>query len=162
MTIQENMKKIRTNKGYSMSFVAERMGITPQGYSYYENGKSEPTIENLKRIAIALDVDLSELLNIKSDRYYEYFEQFLVDLATLDDILSEIGCTFKVEKDIVTVFYKGETITYNPEQLQNLWWDILDFTEFKLLQKLKYQNEVASKDENKIHWKSIIDVRENR
>ncbi len=145
-----------------MSFVAERMGITPQGYSYYENGKSEPTIENLKRIAIALDVDLSELLNIKSDRYYEYFEQFLVDLATLDDILSEIGCTFKVEKDIVTVFYKGETITYNPEQLQNLWWDILDFTEFKLLQKLKYQNEVASKDENKIHWKSIIDVRENR
>ncbi|MGI6559903.1 MAG: helix-turn-helix domain-containing protein [Saccharofermentanales bacterium] len=162
MTIQENMKKIRTNKGYSMSFVAERMGITPQGYSYYENGKSEPTIENLKRIAIALDVDLSELLNIKSDRYYEYFEQFLVDLATLDDVLSEIGCTFKVEKDIVTVFYKGETITYNPEQLQNLWWDILDFTEFKLLQKLKYQNEVASKDENKIHWKSIIDVRENR
>lgn len=45
-----------------MKAVADKIGITPQGYSRYENGTSSPSIDNLKRISDALGVSIDEIL----------------------------------------------------------------------------------------------------
>ena len=62
MNVSENLKRIREKKGLSMKAVADKIGITPQGYSRYENGTSSPSIDNLKRISDALGVSVDEIL----------------------------------------------------------------------------------------------------
>ena len=50
----------KTNK-MTQRDVADRLGISQPSYIRYENGKSEPTIENLIKLADLFDVSLDYL-----------------------------------------------------------------------------------------------------
>lgn len=62
-TFAEKLKNTRREKGMTMQEVADNLGITQQGYAYYEKGTSTPSIKNVKRLADALGVDMGELLS---------------------------------------------------------------------------------------------------
>ena len=53
-----NIKKIIKNKGYSVSSLAEKIGMKQVSLSRIINGN--PTVETLNKIATALDVDVRE------------------------------------------------------------------------------------------------------
>ena len=58
--ITANISRLRELKGFSQKEVAAAMDI-PQGqYSRLENGKVEPSISTLEKLAIALDVSITE------------------------------------------------------------------------------------------------------
>jgi transcriptional regulator with XRE-family HTH domain len=60
--MSENIYRLREFKKRSQKEVALQVGI-PQGqYSRIENGKVEPTLTTLEKIAIALEVSLSQLI----------------------------------------------------------------------------------------------------
>lgn len=63
---QDRLRQERENNHFTQRDMAERIGITQPSYIRYENGKSEPTLENLVRIAEILDVSIDYLLG-KSD-----------------------------------------------------------------------------------------------
>ena len=63
MTLAEKIRKIREEKGMTQKQVAAIMGISQQAYSQYESGAREPKPETMGRIAIALGVDIHDLLN---------------------------------------------------------------------------------------------------
>ncbi len=46
-----------------MNLVAERAGLSQQMVSYVERGMRNPTLETLLRIAAAMEINLSEILN---------------------------------------------------------------------------------------------------
>ena len=64
--IGKRIQEIRTSKGYSQVDLAGKIeGVfDTTNVSRIESGRTNPTIYTLNRIAIALEVSLSELLDI--------------------------------------------------------------------------------------------------
>ena len=60
MTVGENVRKIRKEKGLSILDVREATGLSKSTISELENDKSSPTIETLQKIANALNVDVED------------------------------------------------------------------------------------------------------
>ncbi len=61
MNIGENIKRIRTAKKLSQKEVIGVASLDAAQYSRIENGKTDPTVTTLEKIAKALGVSLSEL-----------------------------------------------------------------------------------------------------
>ncbi len=58
----ENLKKYRRLCGFTQDDVAKMIGLDRSAYTYYENGKTEPNVENLKKIAAMFGIDMNILL----------------------------------------------------------------------------------------------------
>ena len=59
-----NLKDLRKEIGLSQKVVAEKLNISQQTYSDYENDKTEPTMEVLIQMAQLFGVTVDELLGI--------------------------------------------------------------------------------------------------
>lgn len=57
----------RIRRELSMNRLAEKSGLSQSMISLLERGMRSPTLDTLLRVAIALDVDLSELLKKASE-----------------------------------------------------------------------------------------------
>lgn len=57
----DNIKRLRKNKGLKQQEIAELLGVKQNTYSDWENGKTEPSFENLVKLADLLDVSLDWL-----------------------------------------------------------------------------------------------------
>ena len=53
--------KIRTEKGISLKELEKRTGISKSALNNYENGKRQPTLQQLELIAKALHTTISNL-----------------------------------------------------------------------------------------------------
>lgn len=65
MELSKNLKKARENVGLSQTEVAEKLNISRQAISKWENGWTSPDIDNLVILSDLYDVSLDEL--IKND-----------------------------------------------------------------------------------------------
>ena len=63
MTIGEKIVKLRKQAGLSQEAFSEKLGISRQAVSKWENGSAQPTNENLAQIARLFDVTISSLLD---------------------------------------------------------------------------------------------------
>ncbi len=61
-SISKNIKEIRIKRNIKQEELAEKLFVTRQTVSNYENGKSQPDIDMLLKIAEALDTDINSLL----------------------------------------------------------------------------------------------------
>ena len=57
----QRLKELRFEKGLTQKELAEQIGIKRNTYSDWENGKTEPSFENLVKLADLLDVSLDWL-----------------------------------------------------------------------------------------------------
>ena len=57
-----NLRRLRTDHGYTQTQIAERLNISRQAYSNYETGKRIPDLDILIRIADIYHVTLEELI----------------------------------------------------------------------------------------------------
>ena len=62
MNFGERLKKIRKEKKLSQNDVAIKMGVTQQTIAQYEKAENTPKYETIERLALALGVKISELL----------------------------------------------------------------------------------------------------
>lgn len=62
MDVLNNLIKIRTEKGYSQEYMAEKLGMAQNNYSKIERGATKLTLKRLQDISNILDVSLSFLL----------------------------------------------------------------------------------------------------
>ena len=58
----QNMKRVRTKKGMSQGDIARALDVDRGYISNIENGKKNPTLATIKKLADALDVSADELL----------------------------------------------------------------------------------------------------
>lgn len=56
------VKEVREAKGIKQKDLAESTGILQQRLSCYENGHDLPSVPNLCRLAVALEVSINELI----------------------------------------------------------------------------------------------------
>lgn len=64
--LAKRLKELRVLRGMSQEYLADESRLGLRTIQRIENNESEPTGETLKRIAIALDVELSELIGPNS------------------------------------------------------------------------------------------------
>lgn len=57
MEFHEELQIARKEKGLTQVALAEKVGISVNSVRLYESGKITPTLETLKKIALALDID---------------------------------------------------------------------------------------------------------
>ena len=62
------IKKCRESKGLSQKYVAISLGVKAPSISDWENGKTNPTLENLIALSKLLDVSCDELLGLQELR----------------------------------------------------------------------------------------------
>lgn len=60
------IKDIRKKKNYSQEYFSELVEMNPRQIVRIENGESFPTVENLEKIARALDTTIQELFHNES------------------------------------------------------------------------------------------------
>jgi len=65
MGVTENIKKIRTAKGVSKTFLAKGLKLSLQGYRYIESGDVRLDVERMLKIGQLLGVDSAIFLDDK-------------------------------------------------------------------------------------------------
>ena len=63
MSLAENIKRAREERGVSQEYVAGRLQVSRQAVSKWETGQSEPSTQNLLQLARLLEVDVNVLLH---------------------------------------------------------------------------------------------------
>ena len=63
--VGENIKNIRKKLGITQEELAEKINVTRQAVSNWENGKTEPDLETISSIAEVFGIDSYELINDK-------------------------------------------------------------------------------------------------
>lgn len=99
MTTGEWIKTFRKEKGLTQSQLGDMLGITPQAVAQYENGKRNPKIETLQKIADALEVNVLNLIGIKTDQQkangshesMNGFESFVREKLVFLDMVRNMG-----------------------------------------------------------------------
>ena len=62
-SVGENIKNIRKKNNITQEELAEKLNVTRQAVSSWENGKTEPDIETLTNIAQIFDISIDELVD---------------------------------------------------------------------------------------------------
>ena len=111
MTAFDNIKKISKSKGLSLQEVAKKAGLS-RNLIYQYNGKTEPTMETLRKIAKVLDVKPEKLLTSNSKPTSQKLDVMTIDKA-LDPITSFNGKPVtehdkKVMKDLLVSYLKNK------------------------------------------------------
>ena len=68
-TIAYLLKRYRLNCGYSQQMVANTLNIDRSTYTYYETGKTEPSIETLHKLVQIFNITYEDLLPSVDDNY---------------------------------------------------------------------------------------------
>lgn len=55
------IQELRRARGETQESLADRLGMLPSNYARIEQGRTNPTVETLHRIATALDVEVAAL-----------------------------------------------------------------------------------------------------
>ena len=58
----KNLKRLRTEKGFTQADIAKAVGVTCPYLSNIENGKVNPTLLTLAKLANALKINIEELI----------------------------------------------------------------------------------------------------
>lgn len=61
----DNLKALRKQKKLTQKELAEQIGIKQNSYSDWENGKNEPSLDNIIKLAEVFYVTTDELLGYK-------------------------------------------------------------------------------------------------
>ena len=71
ITFPQNLRKARTNAGYTQAALAEKLGMTRQNYARYENDLmyATPTLDLLCDLSAILSVDINTLVGFQQDEH---------------------------------------------------------------------------------------------
>lgn len=97
MTIGENIRRLRKEKGYTQKQLAEKCDMYESQIRKYESGKANPKLETIQKIAKALDVHSLVLLDqISQDLSDELLKDMetekpsFIDISLLREIFGKI------------------------------------------------------------------------
>jgi len=98
--MENRIKDILKDRGMTVAALAEKVGITQPNMSNIVNGKSNPSIDTLGKIAIVLDVTVGSLFNVK-------------DESDLYGLIVYGGKTYKIDSDPALQLFLSDYNTGN-------------------------------------------------
>ncbi len=105
----ENLKKIRKEKGYTQEELAAKVGVVRQTVSKWEKGLSVPDADILRKLAEILDTDINILLGD--------------EIATSVDTLNELNSNEKKNNNVVEeqLTKVSEQLTIKNKRNRKIW-----------------------------------------
>lgn len=95
MAFKDTLFPLRRERGFTQEELARKLYVTRQAVSRWENGDTEPGIDMVKLIAVALDVPVSRLIEMP-ERYCQSCGMILRDpsqyAAEADGTLTDQFC----------------------------------------------------------------------
>lgn len=126
MDIAQSIKKCREEQGLTQKALADKMGVTPVLISQYENGKRNPKIETLRKIADALEMSVTDLVGqdnmrivLLSEKASSLEEELLLSRVALEEAkhLQTSNFTFtKSEKHFTKLLKSFEQLNSTGQQ----------------------------------------------
>lgn len=83
--LSQNIRRYREQKSMSQEELAQKLYVTRQTISNYENGKTEPDLDRIEEMAVLFDVDVQELLQTKTK--YLFPKKKFIQLILLAAVL---------------------------------------------------------------------------
>ena len=142
-TIGQRMRDIRESKGMTQKQVADKCGMADSAIRRYEAGGANPKLKTLLRIAGALGVSITDLLDVS--------DEYRLPAAKLEKVLSKLDEKIKSSEDEEEV-----------RQLRNIYDGTYDALNDKILpalvkeqaQKILSQTETRMKQREKAQHRS--------
>ena len=90
--LSEQIYSLRKRAGLTQEVVSERLGVTPQSVSRWENGQSRPDVDMLPKIAAFFDVSVDALFGYRADnlRVASYEKTYRVHALKWGDTIRRI------------------------------------------------------------------------
>ncbi len=82
-TIGENIKRLRLAKSMTQEQLAQRLNLSPQAVSKWENGATAPDIQLLPELSVLLGVTIDELFSLTDEERMERIENMLENVRFL-------------------------------------------------------------------------------
>jgi transcriptional regulator with XRE-family HTH domain len=89
MEVGEQIKRIRTSKGLSQKEVIMEAGLDKAQYSRIENGKTDPSVSTVAKIAKALGISLADLFALDDLNEVQSHDKTLMEKVSLMEELDE-------------------------------------------------------------------------
>jgi transcriptional regulator with XRE-family HTH domain len=67
LRLARKLKETRISKGYEQKYVAAQIGISGSKLGNYENGRSEPDVDTIRKLSEFYDISLDEWLKTKDN-----------------------------------------------------------------------------------------------
>ena len=67
MNVGKSIRQFREKMGITRKELAEKASLSVSSVHYIESGTNSPTVQTLQKIAVALDVNMAELLDNADD-----------------------------------------------------------------------------------------------
>lgn len=121
--LSDNIKKYRQIQGLTQKQLADKVGISGAFMSLIEQGKNNPSDENLKKIARVLGVSVEELTIEESNTPTEEIIKLLIELTEKEIIswtVEDYGggdVTIRTTIDDVTYYFSFVSLEYNKNSL---------------------------------------------
>lgn len=90
MNLGENIKRYRTNSNMTQKGLADKLNISFQSVSKWENGLAEPSIDCLIKMAKLFDVSLDRLLMLNSKEKTNDFLKTLNKKSSLREVFDAV------------------------------------------------------------------------
>jgi transcriptional regulator with XRE-family HTH domain len=91
MNIGDNIKKIRVAKNLSQKEVTVSANLDTAQYSRIENGKTDPSVNTLEKIANALGVSLADLFSATEElKEINSYDKSIMEKVTLMETLNKL------------------------------------------------------------------------
>lgn len=98
-TIGERIKSARKERGLTQKGLAAQVGVPYQTIQYWENGRRNPKIDNLQKVADALDTDVNWLLRGSVAQQQAEFARHVLHKKSGAAKLSEVNQVFNTASD---------------------------------------------------------------
>ena len=85
MDFKERIYQARKAKGFSQEDLAEKLGVTRQSISLWENNQTQPSIDNIIAIAKVFGLSTDDLLLSATEEQEENIEENLNDSITKNE-----------------------------------------------------------------------------
>ena len=67
MKFNEKLKEIRKNKGFTQKNIYTILRVSPNCYASWEQGRTQPDIDSIKKLCIIFEVSADYLLGLEDD-----------------------------------------------------------------------------------------------
>lgn len=67
MKFNEKLKMIRKEKGFTQKNIYTILKVSPNCYASWEQGRTQPDIENIRKLCVIFEVSADYLLNLEDE-----------------------------------------------------------------------------------------------
>ena len=112
-TFGENIKELRTSRGYTQDKFAKVIGSNQVNVSAWEVGTRTPTLATIRRIAATFRVPLSSLISVSDSQIEEDFEAEVSDVIRRDPKVMELfeHVRYMSDEDLSVVLTVARSLT---------------------------------------------------